>query len=107
VAGRDPVAQCQAHHLSAVDSPARTSINVLNGGLSIFEVRVLEQAYQLAVIACMDLAINQQRYAFLKAQRGHAGLRHLFFQAANQAVQLQRAQLRQGGVHHHAVIPYW
>ena len=72
MAGADPLAQSQAHQLAPVDAATSARVDVLDRGLSIFEVRVLEQSHQLAVIAGVDLAVDQQRHALFEAQRGHA-----------------------------------
>ena len=47
-----------------------------------------QQPHQLAIIAGVDFAIDQQRHALLEAQRRHAGLCQLFSKAGRQAVQL-------------------
>ena len=92
--------------IAPVDSATCARVDVLDGSLSIFEVRVLEQSHQFAVIARVDLTVDQQRHAFFEAQCGHAGLGQLFLQTCCQAIQFQGAQLRQGGVHHHRHVLY-
>jgi hypothetical protein len=87
--------------------PRSARIDLLDGGLPVLEVRVLEQSHQLAVIASVALTVDQERHALLEARCGHAGLRKLFFKAGRQAIGLERAQSRQGGVHHHLVVPHW
>lgn len=91
VAGADPVAQGKAHHCAAVDTAAGAGVDVLDGGLAVFQMSVLEQAQQFAVIAGVDFPVAQQRHALLEAERGHAELGQLFFQSGRQAVQFQSA----------------
>jgi hypothetical protein len=52
----------------------------------------------------VDLALDQQRHAFLKAQAVQAGAAELLVQPGGHAVELQAAQLFQGGVHHHGLF---
>ena len=59
VAGADPVAQGQAHDLAPVDAAPGARVDVFDGGLAIFQVRVLEQSRQLAVIAGVNFAVDQ------------------------------------------------
>jgi hypothetical protein len=50
----------KARHITSrpVDAATSASIDLLDRGLTIFEVRVLEQSHQVAVIARMDLAVD-------------------------------------------------
>ena len=52
----------------------------------------------------LDLALDQQRHALLKAQAIHAGAAELIVQPCGHAVEFQFAQLFQGGVHHHGFV---
>lgn len=71
-AGAAQLAQSPTHHLAAVDATARTRVDVFDGHLIILAVRVLQQPDPLEVVAGMDLAADQQRYALLDAQGAHA-----------------------------------
>lgn len=107
VAGAAPVAQRQIPDRAQVDAAPGARVDVFDGGLPIFEVRVLEQSCQLAVISGVDFAVDQQRQALFEAQRAQSRLGQLFFQTGGQAVEFQSAQLRQGGVHHHRHTSYY
>ena len=107
MAGGDPVAQGQAHDSAPIDASRRSRIDILDAGLRILQARLFQQALELAIVADVNFAVDQERQSFFETHRRHARLGHLFFQSCCQAVELQGAQLRQSGMHHHRVIPYW
>ena len=97
----NPVAQCQAHYLTALQPAPGARVNVFNAGLWVFQVGRLEQACLALVTAPMHLAVYQQGQAFLKAQARHARLAQLLLQACGHASEFEAAQLLQCRVHHH------
>ena len=101
VAAVNPLAQRQAHHRAAFQASRSAAVQVLNGGLRIFELGILEQACAASVLAPVHLAVDQQGQALLKAHGADAALRELLLQRLCHALQAQAAKLVQCGVHHH------
>ena len=74
----DPVAQRQAHHGAAIQPSAGAGVDVLDGRLGVFQVRLLQQPRLAFVVAPVHFAVHQQGQALLEAHRGHSSLGELF-----------------------------
>ncbi|MCY1249750.1 hypothetical protein D9M68_968600 [compost metagenome] len=89
VSGCDPVGQRETGDLFAINASARTGVEILNGGVGVFESGSLQQPGKLAVVAPEQFAIDQQRQAFLEGERAGARLGKLFLQGGGKAVKLE------------------
>ena len=64
----DPVAQCQAHHRTAIQTTPGSSVDIFNASLREFQASGLKQACLALVTAPVHLTIDQQGQTFFKAK---------------------------------------
>ena len=68
VSGADPVTGGEAGQLCAIQSAARTQVDIFHAG-TLFELSQLQQTGESAIVAIAELAIDQQPQALLERQR--------------------------------------
>jgi len=73
------VAQRQTHHLAAIDPAFRSCVDVFNGRLTKFQLRVLQETQQSTVVAAMNFPVDQERQALLEAHACHGRQGQLLF----------------------------
>ncbi len=95
------VGQGQAQQCRSVDAAHALEGGVLDGGRGVLELGALQQPLALAVAAGVDLALDQQSQAFIEGQAQAVSLLVLLLQSIGEALQLQCAQLGDGGVVEH------
>ena len=82
-----PAAARQLADLSAIEFAARGVVDVFDAGVAEFELGFLEGAGQALILAVQPLGFDQQREAFIEAQRRHVGLPLLLLPRFEQAVE--------------------
>ena len=89
--------------MRSVDAAHALEGRVLQRGRRVLQLRALQQAGALAVAARVDLAVDQQCQPLVERQVQAVGLFLLLLQGIGEALQLEGAQLGQGGVVEHGV----
>ena len=101
LAALDPCRQRQAHQRRAIDAMDALEARILQGGAGVLQLRPLEQPGALAVAAGVHLALDQLGQTFLEGQAQAVALVLLLLQGVGEALELEGAQLGDGGVVEH------
>lgn len=96
----DPFSHGQAHDRTALNPACAAAVQVLDGGLRVFEFGAFDQTRTAPILSAMHFTVNQQCQPLFKAQGADTALAELLLKRLGHALETQAAQLVQG-MHHH------
>src|SRR5271165_4295659 len=89
VSGANPVGRGEAGELTWIETAGTARVEILNAGIGIFELGLLEEAFQAPGIAPGEFTIDQEAEAIFEGEAGSQRLGELLLEGAGHAIEAQ------------------